>query len=255
MQSKMLLGVLSALFTISVLFVLAVPRPRPGTQGPRETSPQAPAPYGKPGSDGPQPLAVESDPVAELVEGIWCPAGYGICLPAPEGWVASRRRSRAYLHRDPARPLAGNFSLITLPNLYGKTLEGLLEDNRAELEANPQFELHAIAIQESAGSRRIRVDYSGTPSGGSAVRFIGLIWLEGAQQLVLTFTADATLWSELEPLAERSLAELSRGPRPSGAEDPATGPRPDPSTSAPTRKAGESSQSEAVSTESENAHG
>ena len=209
MQSKMLVGVLSALFAMSLLFMLAVPRrPAPGEAEDVEgTAAEATAV-----STEARPLetAAAAEPEPELVDGVWQPAGYGVRMPAPEGWVASRRRSRAYLHRDPTRPLAGNFSLIRLPNLYGKSLEGLLEENRDELEANAQFTLHRIAIVDLGGLPRIRVDYSGTPRGGEPVRFAGLIWLAGSQQFVLTFTVEAGLWESLAEQAERCLQQVAR---------------------------------------------
>jgi hypothetical protein len=216
MQSKMLLGVLSALFTMALLFTLAVPRQR-GQGAAEADQATAPAVSGRAAA-----LAVEPEPVPELVDGVWQPSGYALRMPAPEGWVASRRRSRAYLHRDPSRPLQGNFSLIRLPNLYGKTLEGLLEENREELEGNDQFELHDIALVELADVRRIRVDYTGTPRGGEPVRFAGLIWLQGREQVVLTFTIEAGLWKARAPEAERCLSGLAAVPAPvASADEPA----------------------------------
>jgi hypothetical protein len=218
MQSKVILGVLSSVFTMCLLFALAVPKrlksgPQPGStesagsmQGPPDRS---------------EPLEVAGATAPELVDGVWCPAGYGICMPAPEGWIASRRRSRAYLHRDPSHPLAGNFSLISLPNLYGKGLAQLLEENRTQLETNPQFELHSIALVEVGGAQRIRVDYSGQPKDGVPVRFSGLIWLAGGQQIVLTFTVDAQQWTTLGPQAEGCLASVTIGPRPATNSAPA----------------------------------
>jgi hypothetical protein len=160
------------------------------------------------------PAQAQLPPPPELEAGLWCPTSFGFCLPAPDGWVASRRRSRAYLHRDPARPLQGNFSVVTLPNLYGRSLEELVDENRAELEQNPQFQLHAIEIVELGGARRIRTDYTGTPHGGTPVRFAGLLWLAGPQQVALTFSVDAEQWDDLAPEVERCLAGLVAGPRP-----------------------------------------
>jgi len=218
MQSKMLLGVLSALFAMALLFTLAVPkRPVPGERG--TTQPTAPT-TGEPARVAAVPPVAEPPAAEELVAGTWQPAGFDVGLPAPEGWVPSRRRSRAYLHKDPTRPLQGNFSLIRLPNIYGRSLEGLLQENRAELEANPQFELESIEMVELAGAPRIRVDYIGTPSGGDPVRFAGLIWLRGSEQIVLTFTVDADLWAERGPDAERCLQGLTVASAPA-AEVPA----------------------------------
>jgi hypothetical protein len=216
MQSKVLLGVLSTLFTMCLLFALAVPK-RDKSKGPEASDSGASANQGPP--ERPEPLDVAASTVPELTGGIWCPSGYGVCMPAPEGWIASRRRSRAYLHRDPSHPLAGNFSLISLPNLYGKGLEALLEENRNQLQSNPQFHLHSIALVEVGGAQRIRVDYSGTPQGGVPVRFAGLIWLAGGQQIVLTFTVDDTQWDSLAPQAEACLAALTSGARPKPAAE------------------------------------
>jgi hypothetical protein len=218
MQSKMLLGVLSTLFTMCLLFALAVPK-RPTSKG--SDAPPASSSAAQEPPQRPEPLDVAASTVPELTGGIWCPSGYGVCMPAPEGWIASRRRSRAYLHRDPSHPLAGNFSLISLPNLYGKGLDALLEENRKQLETNPQFQLHSIALADVGGAQRIRVDYSGTPQGGVPVRFAGLIWLAGGQQIVLTFTVDATQWESLAPQAEACLAALTSGARPKPAAEAA----------------------------------
>jgi hypothetical protein len=221
MQSKLILGVLSTLFTMCLLFALAVPKrlKSKGPEGANGSAGGAQASLGPP--DRSEPLEVGAGSAPELVNGVWCPAGYGICLPAPDGWVASRRRSRAYLHRDPSHPLAGNFSLISLPNMYGKGLDALLEDNRIQLTTNPQFELHSIAMVELGGQQRIRADYSGTPKDGVPVRFAGLIWVSGGQQIVLTFTVDATQWESLAAQAEASFAALTNGPRPQPAADAA----------------------------------
>jgi len=214
MQSKMVLGILSTLFTMCLLFALAVPK-RLKNKASDAANTSASATQGPP--ERPEPLDVAASTAPELTGGVWCPSGYGVCMPAPEGWIASRRRSRAYLHRDPSHPLAGNFSLISLPNLYGKGLEALLEENKKSLESNPQFQLHSIALVDLGGERRIRVDYSGTPKDGVPLRFAGLIWLAGGQQIVLTFTVDATQWESLAPQAETCLAALTSGARPKPA--------------------------------------
>jgi hypothetical protein len=51
------------------------------------------------------------------------------------------------------------------------------------------------------------------------VRFAGLIWLAGGQQIVLTFTVDATQWESLAPRAEACRAALTSGARPKPAAE------------------------------------
>lgn len=220
MQSKLIFGVLSTLFTMCLLFALAVPKRLKQPAATDASGGDSSAAQNEGPPDRSEPSAVAPVTASELVDGVWCPAGYGVCMPAPEGWSASRRRSRAYLHRDPSQPLAGNFSLISLPNLYGKGLAELMEENRRQLEENPQFDLHSLALVEVGGEQRIRVDYSGTPKDGVPVRFAGLIWLAGGQQIVLTFTVDAQQWSTLAAQAEACLAAVVSGARTAAATAP-----------------------------------
>lgn len=217
MESGKLVGTLGALMVLCVLFTLAVPRGRPSDPAAGAAArevPSLPAPAERARSAPSLAEATKREPLAagDLVDGAWRPQGFGFRLPAPEGWRALRRRERPYLIKDPAQMLAGNFNLITLPNLFGRDLQGLLEENRAELTANEQFELHDSRVLRKGARELLRVDYSGVPRGGSRTRFVGLIWLSGSQQVVLTFTVDEQRWPELAPELERCVEGLAFDP-------------------------------------------
>ncbi len=219
MHSGKLFGALGAVLCFCVMFTLAVPRKAqaPATRTPGEPgatpSPSQPVHRRSVSQEGTAIAARETESAEHVRDGSWCPEGYGFCLPAPDGWTAGRRRTQAWLRKDPAQPDAGGFNVLKLPNVFGRDLQGLLEENRAELEANPQFDLHAIAITQHADRQMVRIDYSGTPNGGSPTHFVGLVWLAGPMQVVLTFTVAEPAWSALEPSLQRSLDGLRFGPR------------------------------------------
>ena len=164
-----------------------------------------------PATQAPPPPAPEGER-PDVTDGLWYPAGESVSLAVPEGWTDLRRGRRPYLCRDAASLGTGNFNLIQLPNLFGKSIDGLREENRAELEANPAFELESIEDLSVDGHTVLRIDYSGRPRGTEQdYRFVGLVWLQGGDQMVLTAAARAEAWADAGPDVEAAIESLRLG--------------------------------------------
>jgi len=150
---------------------------------------------------------------AEPPEDVWAMDALGFRMRVPEGWTRIERGSRHYLQRDPCSALSGNFSAIVLPNLFGLTLDHLLEENRAELGVNPDLELDSIEITRAAGRDALRIAYHGRPRGTlEDVRFLGIVYLDRGRQIVLTACAREADWPAIEQVVEASLSSLEPAP-------------------------------------------
>jgi hypothetical protein len=161
----------------------------------------------------PEPRPQEASAAREVPEDVWAMDALGFRMHIPEGWTRIERGSRHYLQRDPCSALSGNFSAIWLPNFFGMTLDGLLEENRAELGANPDLDLDSIEITRAAGRNALRVAYHGRPHGTvEDVRFLGIVYLDRGRQIVLTACARESDWPAIETAVEASLASLERAP-------------------------------------------
>ncbi len=219
MHSGKILGALGAVLCFCLMFSLAVPRKaRPGEElsarGPASgAAPTEPVHRRSPGAaraSGPVPPVESSDP---LRDGSWCPEGYGFCLPAPAGWSAGRRRSQAWLRKDPAQPDSGGLSVQKLPNVFGRDLPALMLEQRSEMESNPERVLHSFERLEAGGRELLRADYSCRPAGGAPTRCVAWTWLAGPMQVMLTFTVAEAGWPGVEAELRRSMEGLRFGPR------------------------------------------
>jgi len=162
----------------------------------------------------PQPRPQEASAAPEVPEDVWAMDALGFRMRIPEGWTPIERGSRHYLQRDPCSALSGNFCAIWLPNLFGMTLDGLLEENRAELGVNPDLELDSIEITRAAGREALRVAYHGRPRGTvEDVRFLAIVFLDRGRQIVVSACARESDWPAIETIVEASLASLGPAPR------------------------------------------
>jgi hypothetical protein len=154
-------------------------------------------------------LAPERVDASDSEAGQWKPDDFPLRMPIPEGWTAVRRNGRPYLMRDPDDAKAGNFNLLRLPNLFGRSLDGLLEENRKELSENPQFELISSGIVVVDGAKAVRVEYIGKPRGDEeSLTCLTHVFLSGTQQIVLTLTVRSPQAAEVMPSAKSSLEHL-----------------------------------------------
>ncbi len=167
----------------------------------------------QPKPKGPGQPALQLDPeridAGDAKDGWWTPGEFPLRLLMPAGWIALRRNGRPYLARDPDDLGGGNFNLLRLPNLFGKTLDGLLEENRNELRENPQFEIKSSGIVTVDGAKAARLEYTGKPRGASAsVTCISHIFLSGPNQVILTATVRSAQQPEVAAQFEASLASM-----------------------------------------------
>ena len=189
------------------LLTTGVPKIQPQTARPKQPVPQ---------------LDPERIDRSDVKEGQWTPADFPTRMSLPSGWLAVRRNGRPYLVCDPDDALAGNFNLLRLPNLFGKSIEALLEENRSELGDNPQFEIKTSGIVTVDGVKAARLEYVGKPRGAQeTVTCIGHIFLSGTNQVILTATVRTTHYPALAGTIQSSLASLKLvksdpSPAPSG---------------------------------------
>ncbi len=161
----------------------------------------------------PKQPALQLDPERidrnDVKDGQWTPPDFPMRMNLPSGWVAVRRNGRPYLVSDPDDALAGNFNLLRLPNLFGKSIDALLEENRAELRDNPQFEIKASGIVTVDGAKAARLEYVGKPRGAQeSVTCLCHIFLSGPNQVILTATVRTPQYPALSDQIQGSLASL-----------------------------------------------
>jgi hypothetical protein len=198
-QSKMILALCAMLFTMCVLWTMAVPKPRPRTE---RGAPAASAPVATPARS----VRLEHE------GGLWSPAGFGLRLAAPADWRASRARGTARLSRDPRDAAAGQFELSARAVVGAAALDERLEALRERLGAQGGFELLQSA-HASIGSREARrLEWRARDARGASVRSSALLWLSGPQELLLVFSAAEERWSELSGIGAAALASLELGP-------------------------------------------
>lgn len=203
MQSKMILAVCAMLFTMCVLWTMAVPKPRP-----RGATGSAPAPA----AAAVAAPAAPRNPRGEFVEGVWCPAGFGLRLSAPAEWRPARSRGQARLARD-VDPLNGQFELSARAVVGGEDLGARAEALQAVLSAQAGFELLSAGAADIGAREARRLEWRARGTNGAVVRATALQWISGPQEMLLVFSAAEARWSEVEGVAAAGLASLELGPK------------------------------------------
>lgn len=199
MQSKMILAVCAMLFTMCVLWTMAMPKPRP-RQTPSGATRSAATPTA--------PRVVQG----EHEGGVWSPSGFGLRLSAPPAWKPSRSRGRARLAQVPGDPLRGQFELSAHAVLGEIDLDARAQALQAALSAQAGFELLGTSATVIGARAARRIDYRARGSGGVVVRAAALLWVSGPQELLLVFSAAESRWSEVEGVGAAGLASLELGP-------------------------------------------
>lgn len=199
MQSKMILAVCAMLFTMCLLWTLAVPKPRPRSN------------VGAPAQSQPAPV-VPRTPRLEHDGGVWSPGGFGLRLVAPADWHASRTRGQAHLARDPRDPLQGRFELGARAVLGGAGLDERFEALRASLGSQPGFELVDSGAVTIGAREARRLEWLARDARGATVHSSALLWLAGPQEMLLVFSAAQERWAEVAGVGSAALASLELGP-------------------------------------------
>lgn len=199
MQSKMILALCAMLFTMCVLWTMAVPKPRPraAVDTPAASAPAAvPARTVRPEHEG----------------GVWSPAGFGLRLSAPADWRASRSRGTAWLSRDPRDPSAGRFELSARATVSAAGLDQRAEALRASLGAQGGVEFLQDAPATIGSREARRLEWRARDARGTTLRTSALLWLSGPQEMLLSFSAAEERWDELSAIGSAALASLELGP-------------------------------------------
>jgi hypothetical protein len=199
---------------VACLIYMAIPAPRAKETDPRpdlQPEPAAPA--------MPVPDPKFGSPTPFLRGPVWEPREFDLRMKIPRGWVEHQRRGRQYLSRDVEKPRDGNINVISLPNFFGKDLDGILEENRQELEDNPAFEMSRAEKLRLGGRELLRIDYRGAPANSEdELRFVCLLYRRGRNNVALTVTVREELWPEIAEQVERSLASLQFRPKPASKQ-------------------------------------
>ena len=191
---------------VACLIYMALPAPRAKDTGPPQPQPEPAVPA----AQVPDPKFGSPAPV--LRGPVWEPRDFDLRMKIPRGWVEHERRGRQYLSRDVEKPRDGNINLISLPNFFGKDLDGLLEENRQELQDNPAFEMDRAEKLRLGGRELLRIDYRGMPADSDEeLHFVCLLYRRGRNNVALTVTVREQLWPEIAEQVERSLASLQFG--------------------------------------------
>jgi hypothetical protein len=160
-----------------------------------------------------RPTAIESPeaaPFPTLLDGRWRLARLAVELDAPAGWQSWSSKSREDLCLDPNALYQGSLNAMVLPNLFGKTLAGLGDENRdwmlGESAVTPLTERELVI----AGRPALRFEYLARPQDAAEeLRVICLVWLQGKQQVILTSQAPNARWPELGPTIEAALGSIT----------------------------------------------
>ncbi|HVS18785.1 MAG TPA: hypothetical protein VMT18_09325 [Planctomycetota bacterium] len=201
MQSKMILAVCVILFTMSALWTMAVPEPRPREQRRSEPAAAVPAATARP--------ALPSD----HVDGVWSPPGFGLRLSAPPQWQATRSRGRARLICDPSDPDRGRFELSIRAQLGAEDPAARAAALTAVLSARSGFELLADGPATIGTRAARRLEYRTLGANREPLRTLALLWTSGPQELLLEFSAAERHWAQMGAIGAAGLASLDLGPQ------------------------------------------
>ncbi len=151
-------------------------------------------------------------PVAMVtnVDGTWKLVKYGIELHTPQNWVMKAQKHRDILCADAAAPQDACISVISLPNLFRKSLLQLEQENIQAIG-----DAKTITIDKSSRVRiadrveGLRFDYHGTQLGSTdEMHYVCLLWINGGQQVIVTAQVKSARWSELGSQVEDALSSL-----------------------------------------------
>ncbi len=153
--------------------------------------------------------AVERAPFPPLEGELWELPSVDARLRVPKGWMIGNVNNDVRLLRNPADPLEGNMNLLVMPNIFGFSIEELLNENTEELAVNPDLRLEDRRELYVMGRKVLRFDYNGTPRGkADQVRFVAVVWTRGKSQIVLTTTVRAERWGEIAADIDAALETL-----------------------------------------------
>jgi len=203
----MILAVCVVLFTMCALWTMAVPQRRP----------RAPEPAAQSAASEAAPAAPRSVQ-GEHVDGLWSPAGFGLRLAAPAAWRPTRSRGRARLVADLGDPLRGQFELSAHALLSSQDLAARAAALQSALSAQAGFELLGAARAALGAHEARRLEWRARGAGGALVRSTALLWISGAQELLLVFSAADSRWSEVEAVAAAAFSSVEFGPRASARD-------------------------------------
>lgn len=195
----MILAVCVTMFTMCAMWTMAVPKRRPRDPAPALRS-------------APAAAQARPTPVADHVDGVWSPPGFGLRLRAPAEWRATRSRGRARLTREPGDPARGQFELSARAQLSDDDLATRGAAWGAALSARAGFELLASEAAEAGGRPAWRLEYRMRGEGGEPLHCSALLWTAGPQELTLVFSAAERHWSEVAALGASGMASLDLGP-------------------------------------------
>ncbi len=199
MKASHVAVVLVVLSVAGVVFLTGVPQ-SPATNTPRVEAARV---------DPAASKAAEAPPLPPLEGQLWDLPSVDARLVIPKNWSIGRIQGDERLLRNEADPLDGNMNLVLMPNLFGFSLEELLQENIDELAVNPDLHLEDRREIYVMGRKVLRFDYNGTPRNGTeAVRFIAVMWTRGKYQVVLTTTVRAAKWGEVAADVDAALDTL-----------------------------------------------
>jgi hypothetical protein len=163
-------------------------------------------------TQSPVPVADEEpdQPVFEVDGDVWILPQHGLRMPLPTDWTPLERFGRPYVCRDPESMRAGNINVLWLPNLRGLDYRTLAEENRNSLETNEELELISMEQMVVTDLPALTTEYRGTPNGGEAMHFLGVVFLVESRQIVVTASAREEDWPELESTFRACLGSLAR---------------------------------------------
>ena len=148
-------------------------------------------------------------PFPPLEGSLWNLTSVDARLRVPSGWTIGRMGSDERLLRNPSDPLDGNMNLLLMPNVYGFSVDEMLQENIDELAINPDLHLEDRRELYVMGRKVLRFDYNGTPRNGTdPVRFVALVWPRGRYQVALTTTVRATMWADVAADVDAAIETL-----------------------------------------------
>ncbi len=157
-------------------------------------------------SDAASTATIEQAALADLpsskLEGDnWILQKYGLSIPIPDGWALAKLQGIDLLHGpiEAGANFRTNLNVMAIPNPGGIQLDQHLEVNREGLSSMDGIELDHIELSSLGDVPALRFEYHGLfPGAPQPLHFLGALFLNGNQQVVVTLTADQTDWDSKE---------------------------------------------------------
>lgn len=147
---------------------------------------------------------------SQVVRGWWKIARAGLAIPIFKGWEVSKVNGvDVLMNTGNATPTFNpNINVQVMPAGAGATLDMLMALNKMQLASISGITLKWIRKEKVSGVDAIRYEFHGKMGQSEELHFLGMIFLKGDRQVVVTATNFHARWPACKEEYQRLFAEM-----------------------------------------------